>query len=104
MQLRELVDEALKALPGVAGSFFAVFRMEGPLLFKLVTFVAGCFFAYYGTPPVADYMEVGQSASGLIGMLLGFFSMAFLYKVTDWWKHFDINTLLARWLPTPPKD
>jgi hypothetical protein len=78
----QIPPELRNAGPGVAGSFIAMLFMRRPMFVAVGLFIAGCIVSYYATPPVAAYFDL-EKGEGLIGLLLGTFSMALVGKVFD---------------------
>lgn len=78
----QLPPELRNAGPGIAGSFIALMFMRRPALVAAGLFLAGCVVSYYATPPVAAYFDI-EKGEGLIGLLLGTFSMALVGKLFD---------------------
>lgn len=74
----------VKALSGLAGAVVSLRFVPGNSWFERFTLVLGgvaC--AYYGAELVAEYMDVKNSALGLVGFALGLFGMSLLSKVFE---------------------
>lgn len=88
--------EVQQAAPGAIGSFLALRWLPGPWLVRLMMFIGGCAVAWYGTSPLANALEVSQSAHGLVGLLLGFCSMGIAGKIYSGFEAIDMKEVLRR--------
>lgn len=78
----DIPPELRSAGPGIAGSAVALFFMRRTPLIMAGIFVGGCLVSYYATGWVSKELEM-ERADGLVGFLLGVFSMALIGKVHD---------------------
>lgn len=68
--------------PGAAGSLVAVPFLKGPWHVRLSMVFGGAALSFYGTNPVAGYLDA-QASTGLVGFLIGLFGMAVVSKVYE---------------------
>lgn len=74
--------EAKDAAPGLLGALIALRWTEGTTVAKLLLVIGGATLSYYGTHPVAGWLNV-TNADGLVGWALGLFGMNVASKVHE---------------------
>lgn len=74
--------EAKDAAPGLLGALIALRWTDGTLAAKTLLVIGGATLSYYGTHPVAGWLNV-TNADGLIGWALGLFGMNVASKLHE---------------------
>jgi hypothetical protein len=103
----ELPPEAMKALPGAAGSFVSMlFVRDVPWPRRLGMFLGGAALAYWGSPWASKWAALD---AGFAGFMLGLLGMRLVAKVFEAWDQLELASLLRdilrQWLrlqPAPP--
>jgi hypothetical protein len=78
----QIPHEVKAAAPGFAGSIIALFFLRRPPVLLAGMFLGGCAMAYLGTHWFATHTDM-HTNEGLVGFLIGMFSMAIVAKVYD---------------------
>lgn len=72
-----------KLAAGSFGAFVSMRFVQGTPLERMMMGIGGAAVSYFGTTPVAQWVQTNQSAEGLIGFLLGVFGMSIISKVYE---------------------
>ena len=104
--MSDLNTDALKAIPGVIGSLVSMlFVKEDSWPRRILMWLGGAAFAYYGTPWVAPKVAIPEGLSGFLVGLTGMFVVA---KSVEAWNGLALAPLLEQLLRTvlrlPPKE
>lgn len=78
----DIPPELREFAPGAAGSLVALPFLQGPWSVRVAMVLGGSALSFYGTKPVASWMQVINS-DGLIGFLIGLFGMALVAKAHE---------------------
>jgi hypothetical protein len=95
---QEVPPEFVKALPGLLGSFVALWWLPGTRMQRVASFVGGAGMSYYGS----DYVAIITGThNGFAAWLLGMFGMAVAHMVYKMLSEFNlagrIDKILAKW-------
>jgi hypothetical protein len=106
VQPPELLDDAIKAVPGFLGSAFAtLFFNEPHWIRRIGVFLAGASLSWYASAWIASRSGMDE---GFAGFLVGLFGMSVVKKIFDLWTSFDLSSILSDWirkvLGLPPKE
>lgn len=96
----DLPPELREFAPGAAGSLVALPFLQGPWTVRVAMVIGGSALSFYGTKPMASYMQVIGS-DGLIGFLIGLFGMAIVAKIHELIAALnvsDIGVALKEWI------
>ena len=74
----------LKLIAAVAGAVVSLRFVPGTFFERLLMTTGGAAFSYFGTSPIAEWQNVPKSAEGLLGFVLGLFSMMIVAKVFEY--------------------
>lgn len=91
----DMHPEVAKAVPGVLGSLSAVLLMRADWKTSAAIVLPGSALAYYGGAWVGGMVGMPDT---LAGYLVGLGGMAFMAKVLETWKKFDLGDILGSWL------
>ena len=90
---------AAQALPGMAGSFLAMWRVRtlswGQ---RAVAFCTGCAISYWGAPVVVDVFPKTAPYWPLVSLLLGWFGKTVMDKLLETLEQLALGSLLMAWL------
>lgn len=88
----DIPPELREFAPGAAGSLVALPFLQGPWMVRVAMVFGGSALSFYGTKPVASWMQVGNS-DGLIGFLIGLFGMALVAKTHELIAAFNVSEI-----------
>ena len=90
---------AAQALPGVAGSFLAMWRGRTLTLGgRVLAFCTGCAVSYWCTPLVVGVFPATAPYSSVVALLLGWFGKTVVDKVFEAIEQLAPGALLMEWL------
>lgn len=75
------LDDLAAKLAGVAGAIVSMKFLQGTLVERLFTALAGALVSYYATPSLSARIGMPE---GLTGFLLGLFGMAVMSRGWEW--------------------
>jgi uncharacterized membrane protein YeaQ/YmgE (transglycosylase-associated protein family) len=97
--LSRAAQGAAQALPGVAGSFLAMWRVRTlSWRQRALAFLSGCAVSFWGAPVVLAVYPRTEPYWALVALLMGWFGKTVVDKLFETLEQFAFGALLSAWL------